>query len=587
MADRNRSGLVGPAVIITLLAVLGIGPTLRRSPGPASAPSPSGSAISFSRSKVSSTTAEKYEPNGGYEHGAGQLLERFFSAFVNDTENTKAWATHRVPAQPPNKPVPTGEDLASEDPRDQYSLRFLIATLPQPTSPPLRYLFDSELHALESAAGDAHYYLDSFDLPWLDEAKDTSGTFQLGGEIDIGSADDKDEAGEKAAALGKASSLALTPNTDEEDRWKRDSGVVLFRKERQLLVVFVVAETPTRGINQVALRDALDQIAWLEGWEISSQRRPSDRLRYAVKHFQDESDTFGNPAKEIRIVGPAFSGSVWSLRNALQDWRRFSVTGLNAPKDLIIRIVSGTATAIPSGALSGSGDDDRKLPTISFKTVQIPDSVLWQQIVPDIINDIADVSKDAAPQPSATETSVPDIAVLEENTDYGRAATASYEQKGGVLELTFPLHISELRTAYQGSQGRAVSSPDLERQDLSLPDEASQQRRDVIPPVSPRAIIYDELVLGNLLTTIRRERIRYIGIVATDIEDLVFLVQQIRAYCPDTVVFTTSARHPFSSYRGQYRLEGDAGFHDVSAFRPIAELDVAVPRRIRAENIFQ
>ena len=74
-----------------------------------------------------------------------------------------------------------------------------------------------------------------------------------------------------------------------------------------------------------------------------------------------------------------------------------------------------------------------------------------------------------------------------------------------------------------------------------MPDEAGQARFDTIAPVSPRAAIYDELVLSNLLTTIRRARIRYVGIIATDVEDLAYLVQQIRNNCPDTVVFTTSA----------------------------------------------
>jgi hypothetical protein len=81
----------------------------------------------------------------------------------------------------------------------------------------------------------------------------------------------------------------------------------------------------------------------------------------------------------------------------------------------------------------------------------------------------------------------------------------------------------------------------LERQDLELPDESGEERRDVIAPFSPRAAMYDELILNNLLNTIRREHVRYVGIKATDIEDLIFLVQQIRAYCPDIVIFTTSA----------------------------------------------
>ncbi len=504
--NRNSLGLAGPALILMLLAALGLGPALRRSPAPASAPSPAGPVVSFSHPKVNAAAAEANEPNSGYEHGAGQLLEKFFATFVDDIENSKAWATHKRPDR-------LG-DTSSTDTRGQYSIRFLIATLPQPTSPPLRYLFDSELHALEAAAGTANYYLDSFDLPWLAEGNDLSGSAQVGADPSV------------------------APGADEADRWKRDSGVILFRQEHQLLVVFVIAETPTRGINQVALRDALDQIAWLKGWEDSAQRQPSPYLEAAVKRLKHEHDTLGDPANEVRIVGPAFSGSASSLRNVLEDWRRSPIVRLNAPKDLIIRIVSGTATAIPPGALSVSSDKDSNFPTVVFKTVQIPDSVLWSRIVVDALK-LGDGPRETSATKSADGDGAPEIAVLEENTDYGRAAND--EEKRGILKMTFPLHISELRSAHQGAQGPGVSAPDLGRQNLALPDEASQQRRDVIPPVSPRAAIYDELLMDNLLTTIRRERIRYVGIVATDVEDLVYLAQQIRAYCPDTVVFTTSA----------------------------------------------
>jgi len=76
---------------------------------------------------------------------------------------------------------------------------------------------------------------------------------------------------------------------------------------------------------------------------------------------------------------------------------------------------------------------------------------------------------------------------------------------------------------------------------LRLPDEAGQQQQDVVPTFSPRSTVYSELVLENLLATIRDEHARYVGVVATDVEDLIFLVHEIRAHCPDVVVFTTSS----------------------------------------------
>jgi hypothetical protein len=46
------------------------------------------------------------------------------------------------------------------------------------------------------------------------------------------------------------------------------------------------------------------------------------------------------------------------------------------------------------------------------------------------------------------------------------------------------------------------------------------------------------MVLANLLATISRKQIAYVGVLASDTRDKVFLVQQIRKYCPDVRVFT-------------------------------------------------
>jgi hypothetical protein len=63
----------------------------------------------------------------------------------------------------------------------------------------------------------------------------------------------------------------------------------------------------------------------------------------------------------------------------------------------------------------------------------------------------------------------------------------------------------------------------------------------VIPLFSGRSAAYYELEIENLLATLISKHIRYVGIVATDVEDLVFLVHEIRKACPNTVVFTIAS----------------------------------------------
>ena len=46
----------------------------------------------------------------------------------------------------------------------------------------------------------------------------------------------------------------------------------------------------------------------------------------------------------------------------------------------------------------------------------------------------------------------------------------------------------------------------------------------------------DNLILSNILNTIASEDIRYVGIVATDILDVIYLTRLIRENCPDVQV---------------------------------------------------
>ena len=49
-------------------------------------------------------------------------------------------------------------------------------------------------------------------------------------------------------------------------------------------------------------------------------------------------------------------------------------------------------------------------------------------------------------------------------------------------------------------------------------------------------IATDNLILSNILATIASEDIRYVGIVATDILDVIYLTRLIRENCPDVQV---------------------------------------------------
>jgi len=534
-SESSRSGFGGPAWIIALLATLGIGPALLT---PRSQPVPNATSTKAHRAFPPAPASEEVP-----EHSAAELLENFLDTNPRQINRDKPWSRDdRIAA--------AGDD---------YNVRFLIATLPEPDLPPLRSQFDSDLDALSEALNDARYTLASFDLPWLDEAKSDSREFALEQPIDL-----------IAPGADKPSWEIAPP---ERRRSEHDPGVMLFDHEanssypaKQLLVLLVVGESPTRGVNKTALRDALDQIVWLSG-KLSgegstalrkstlgrqasrpepqfSHKRPHEKTLSSksqiVSPFPVQAHLGGEPDL-IKIVGPSFSGSATSLRNTLEEWSG------SAPQ-WRVTIISGAATAIAPADVKPISRPS----LVDYRSERIPNSAVIDQ-----------VNKLFQP-----DRSRPPIVILHENTVFGNhhvpdlngnpkfnVNNPNFVRK--VLSLPFPLHISDVRTASGNDTAESASLVSVVgMHDLPLPDEAGQQEEDVVPSFSNRSKVYDQLVLENLLHTIRAARARYVGIVATDSEDLIFLAQQVRANCPDVVLFTASSDLLYTHSRFASDLDG-------------------------------
>ncbi|MEA2648139.1 MAG: hypothetical protein QOG61_574 [Candidatus Binataceae bacterium] len=465
----NQKQSISPGIwLIAILAILGLGAPLIRSSAPPNVAPPQPSA--------------KNETATNYEHSALDLVEEFFDADPDQFDTTRPWSHDRA--------WPPADRSWGDDPRGRDHLGFLIATLPDPSFAPLRYEFDSYLGALQSALGADGYLLDRFDLPWLTLSSDKSFT---------------DASAAKAHPEGT-----------------RRAGVMLFRKEEpahndraaseRLLVVLIVGETPTAGIDAAMLHDALGQIGWLNGWNGGASPAPQ---------FITEL-TRGNP-HELAIIGPSFSGSAISLQVALRTW--LATAGTQARPNL--RILSGTATAIEQWP------DDLG----EFRTMQVPDRYTESEILRFLGEDLGERR----------------VAILAEDTSFGRSLrkplaagkSSSASRSADAMWLPFPLHISDLRTAYGDSSPASKSTtagmPTLSRRDVPLGEEAAGSATDIVPSFSQGSAAYEQLVLANVLATLHREHIRYVGIIATDIRDVVFLVHVIRENCPDTIPFVTSA----------------------------------------------
>lgn len=533
MAKGTGSAGMGPgALVITLLAAVGLSSPLLRT---ASAPQ--------SRLAHTVPSASRYTGDTTiYGHSASALLQNYLDTNEEQFPSNKVWLQ--------SKPQAT---WLGDDTRKNLTARFLIATVPQPQSAPLRYQFDSFVDAIGKAFNSAGYSLDSFDLPWPSSSKeDDSGEFRLGQDL----YEEWESDGQEQPHTGASSALSapaskppvLTLKQKDDRRTQDDPGLILFRirergREPDLWVVYLVAETPTRGVNKAQLRDALEEISWLSGWKTDPAPPVPEHLRRLVK---PEADGI----KTLRILGPSYSGTADSLRNTLDQWIASesgpaSVAGSppTAPiapaSQLQVRIVSGSATSVASQLDRTEGGVH-----LEFKTMRVEDNLIEQY---------------ESELPGAAGNR---IAILTDTTPYGFLSAGS-----GTLHLTFPLHISALRAAMPSEQ-KPNLGPELRRKDIPLSDGKGQEREDIIRSYSARTASYDELVLSDLLETIRREKIRFVGIVATDVEDLVFLAAQIRTNCPNTILFTTASDLRFVHSEVNADLLGMRVFSTYPLFTP-------------------
>src|SRR5208283_4581960 len=136
----------------------------------------------------------------------------------------------------------------------------------------------------------------------------------------------------RPAARGNAPPAALQTAL-RGSRHERQPGTILFRIDRdaprpdqpaqpqELLLLLLVGETPTWGIQQESLMTSLN-IAWT----LDIQRNSRDTDREPV----------------MRILGPTFSGTVDSMARVIHTW------AVNRPDRKAARfwVCSGAATAV-------------------------------------------------------------------------------------------------------------------------------------------------------------------------------------------------------------------------------------------------
>jgi hypothetical protein len=400
----------------------------------------------------------------------------------------------------------------------KYNIRTMIASVPDPVNSHLVLEYDQSIEALERAASYAGYTFDRYWVPWDDSYRPASDP-------------------EKQAAV-------------DERRHRREEqpGVLTFRGAQEpkpnLLIVFLVGETPTSGINKVAFWNAVNAARDLrKGTDVGKQHTA------ALLHG---SCTAGIGQSDLLIAGPHLSSSLSSLRLAMDDPQ------VRAAMPACVRVTTGSVTnrtAIRSfcghrGIDCGAGAIPDSKSRVVFRTFTYDDYDKRTALLDYLEHNYGFT----APEIVFLEESASGYTANRTSVDRGHNATdlsklTSPNDNGSDLSqaeiITFPRGIAPLRNAYQAAQESLRQTHDNNQPLLSIPmtyKEAENGQQEYVPPMAKdQTPVSQDAVLRQIAETIRLRRIKMAVIVATDNIDTLFLLRYLRQSNPDVRLVVPAA----------------------------------------------
>lgn len=386
---------------------------------------------------------------------------------------------------------------------------WLIATVPDPELSNLKLDFDREIESIQIAAGASGYLFDRFWFPWAGpNAKGESPSLN------------ESSAGSKAGKSRRNSGPEHLPGLMIFRRGVGEKGSTLPE-----LAIFLVGETPTGGIRPRQFRNAVCYGKSVGGGEPNADRT-------------------------LRIIGPAFSGSFYSL-DKLTDGYQANFD------DLVVRSWS-------SDMNSQQAFQHRSLnrhPRIDLKTTRAPSVLSINKFVSYVRNTWRDngliillteegtgfaagVTKGVKPNIQQRSSKAGEPYCQPSKIGNQPAAQAFKVQDPCVFTLNFPRSIYRLRNASDNPTHLPAISDDsrrteIPRSGLLLSLKEDEQPMAEVPSYSKQQTpISQESVLFSIGSLLKTDTVHYVGIIATDPLDFLFLSRYLRSACPNLRLFT-------------------------------------------------
>ncbi len=386
----------------------------------------------------------------------------------------------------------------------------LIATVPDPQDSHVGYSFDESLDAIRLGMSRAGYQSDRFFLPWTSGPREREETQEL-------------SAGPAVGNDPKPDGRRVFRETQKQLPLKRfgreQPGGLLFRQpDGPPVLILLVGETPTYGVQTVALASAVEHAKVLAPSSGVTSCSPnavqcSDNSRVMPWH--------ANAAQgiDVFLLGPSFSGSAESIRRVLDE------------SFVSARIISGAASApLVAKTLGhpGSHGEGR-----SYSATTRDDDDIDEAVTHHVLTEVGEKRA---------------VFLRESDTSYGQGFRKPKKDAGSKEEgepsreygdtILYPVHISNLAEAFaQRGLFGSNSVPRLRSQEgraLPLSFEISGAPLDVPPMLFPEKSSREVgLALAAVLDSIRREGVSLVGIAGTNAYDKLFLARMVRQHAPN------------------------------------------------------
>lgn len=401
-------------------------------------------------------------------------------------------------------PEPGSHDVESPQ------IRTAIAIVPDPVHTHLSLGFDRTIQVLLQAAGDNGYLSSYYWLPW----RTGHGSWQP--DASSGKELAQAEARERQPGL-----IILKPNVDP-----KGDDLSLSSSYYKVIYVFLVAETPTEGVDGFQFQNALSyqsQIQKIAG--------------------SNSADSAGG--SNATIIGPTYSGSAASLRAAIEKGCPPGQAQCPAAFD----VFGSTQTVLSVGELmsSGNGNPSR----VNYFSFAAHVSYNMEEFLKQAVASGYDPARIAVLSEDGTVFGSNGLAYRgrmdrvanseNESTEQKKNDPEKFDPDGKVLYMHFPREIAVLRNKSVGSDPFPITSGNAPSPYLHFSVKDSNGQDSVLQFSPEHSPLSQESQLMAIARELNGRRSKVVAISASDPLDEIFLARFFRRTCPDArLVFVQS-----------------------------------------------